>query len=530
MDLDLVNDCIVKALAGEPRPFMENLLFVASKRNAVVPFRFNRLQNHIHTHRTGRDYTIKFRQGGSSLYQLGKRFTWCACIPNYTAAVVTLGSDQGESRKRLFAHAQRFADLLPPEMRPTFEHDTSTMLHFAETDSRLFIGTAGSREFGRSETFHSLMVTELGLYTPQEANSVLTSAMESLVPGGELDVETTPKLIGSHAHRLWSRAKRGEYPLNPIFMPWYMAEDYFLPMHDPQAVMMGLNSALNLTDDERKLTERFPGDEISAEDRIRWRRVKLAERGQDFFAEYPEDEASCWLSASQTVFPMERIKRLMDEAATMKPLETYGGVWIYKEAAPERRYVCGIDAAGGFPQGDFSAGVVLCIETGEVVAVVHGRLAPKTFARTLAEVGLRYGRMLIGGERDQWTMQTLVELLQLGYTDLYYDPNDATPEPGFPNTNYSRVQGVSVLREALSQGDFRCWHEDLLMELSQYTKTSSEKSNVDRYGAPEESGMYDDLCVAAQRAQQIRLSVPSRPMFAATGTGGNVAEYPRGRW
>jgi hypothetical protein len=524
---DTLEACIREALAGQPRPFMEHYLYVASKRNAVVPFRFNRLQDYIHAHRTGRDYTIKYRQGGSSLYQLGKRFTWCAVIPNFTAAVVTLGSDQGESRKRLFAHATRFADFLPEGLKPTFEHETTTQLHFAETGSRLFIGTAGSREFGRSETFHSLLVTELGLYTPQEANSVLTAAMESVVPGGEIDVETTPKLIGSHAHRLWGQAKRGEYPLNCIFMPWYMAEDYFMPVEGTEAVLMHLNKPLVLTDDERKLAERFPEDGISAEDRIRWRRVKLAERGQDFFAEYPEDEASCWLSATQTVFSMERIKRLMDECHGMKPLETYGGVFIYKEAAPDRRYVIGIDAAGGMPGGDYSAGVVLCVETGEVVAVVHGLMAPKTFARTLAEVGIRYGRALIGGERDAWTQQALIELVSLGYGNLFY--HEADDEPGFPNTNYSRVQGVATLREALSQGDFRCWHEELLLELAQYTKVSSDKSSVDKYGAPDDAGMHDDLCVAAQRAQQLRLSVPSTAMFAAA-VGGNVTEYPSGRW
>mgnify|MGYP001596290055 FL=1 len=119
------------------------------------------------------------------------------------------------------------------------------------------------------------------------------------------------------------------------------------------------------------------------------------------------------------------------------------------------------------------------------------------------------------------------KLEQMGYGSLYYDDD---MKPGFANTHASRMQAVATLRAAIAQGDFRTCDEPLLQELMQYQKENDTASGLEKFGAPK--GLHDDLCVAAQRAQQIRLTIPmSAPLFAGVSPGGLVDEgYPRGRW
>ena len=96
---------------------------------------------------------------------------------------------------------------------------------------------------------------------------------------------------------------------------------------------------------------------------------------------------------------------------------------------------------------------------------------------------------------------------------------------GFPNTNTSRVQGMGALRSAISEGDFRSEDEALVQEISQYTRTTDPDSSVEKYGSP--PGLHDDLVVASQRAQQMRLAAPGGGVLRVqTDTKDLVASYP----
>lgn len=516
---------IAEAQAGNPRPFIENVLTITSKGNAVVPFRFNRLQDHVYQRLTGRDYVLKFRQGGSSVMHLARAFTWANVVPFFNAAIITLSTDNGKSKQRLFAHVKGFQERLPPELRQETVEETKDTLVF-NNGSRIYVGGIGTKDFGRGETIHFLMASEIGFYTQEEAKTVLTSAVESVVPGGDIIFETTPKLIGSHAHGLYVDAKAGRRPYNAIFVPWWWAEDYALPPGHMDALPQD-RSAIALTETERELARQFLHDGIPVEDRIRWRRMKLADRGIDFYSEYPEDEVSCWAAATQSVFPADRIRAMMMDAKSVSPVSSDGGLWLYKRAHATNTYSMGIDIASGIPNEDYSAAVVICNETGEVAAVLHGWFGPEEFARMAGALGKSYHNALIGGERDAWTLQTMQWLERLGYPSLYSHENDdgKLVHVGFPNTHVSRLQGVAALREAIKQNDFRTYHEPLILELSQYQKVRSERSTLDQYGAPD--GLHDDLCVAAQRAQQIRLTAPaSSRFFSESRSDVMVSEYP----
>jgi hypothetical protein len=502
-------EAIKRVHSGDERMFIESYLMLASKQNELVPFRLNRLQQYVAQTSTGRDYYLKYRQGGSSVYQLAKRFVRAICIPNYDAVIVTLSSDGGKTAQAQFSIVERFLKHLPAEIRPEPSHTAHGESLEFDNGSRISVSKVLAGELGRGRTINDLMVTELGSFSPKDAQVVLTSAIESVPPTGEIVFETTPKFVGSPAHAFYMDCKAGRKPYRAFFLPWWYSEDYHLP-EGSNAALQEDKGRIVMTDEERRIAEQFLDDGIPVDDRIRWRRAKIADRGNDFYAEYPEDELNCWLSVSAGIFPSDKIRWLL--SIREKPIYEDATIRVYREPAPERNYVIGIDAAGGIPGGDYSAGVVLCVETGEVAAVLHGHMAPLEFARRCAETGVKYNRAQVGGERDAWTTQVMAEMERIGYSELYrHDDGKAYMDIGFPNTHTSRLQGVAALREALKQNDFRAYDEQLLLELTNYTKVANDRG-VEKYSAPE--GMHDDLCVAAMRSQQIRQHVPGGGAFS----------------
>ncbi len=502
---EVVKRAIYEVQSGEPRYFMENLLMVASKRNELVPFKFNRLQELMYEKTTGRDYWLKFRQGGSSLFHLGVSLATAMCVPYYSVAIITLSTDNGKQKARLFRHVKRFIESMPESIRPETGHDRVDYVDFPKLDSQIYIGTVGTEEFARGETISRLVVTELGSFTDKEAHNVLTSAVESVVPDGTIVFETTPKTAGSYAHGFYEECKSGDKPYTANFIPWYWAEDYFL-VPGAQAALPRDRFALDLTPEEETLVEKFLPDGIPVQDRIRWRRMKVADRSEDFYSEYPENDVDCWAARTNSVFPADRIRAML--ADVREPMEVVdGNARIYKESSALRRYVVGLDAAGGIPGGDYSTGVIQCVETGDVVAVFHGLVGGDELARAIATLSLRYGKAMCGGERDAWT-KTLMETLEgLGVPCYYHEDGKL----GFPNTNTSRMQGIVQLKSAMNDGDFAAYDKALVHELSNYERTTDTESKVETYGAPK--GQHDDLCVGAQRAQQMRLTMPGQSFF-----------------
>ena len=504
MDIELGKRAMLEVQSGDPRLFIESMFQIASKGNTIIPFKFNRLQNYMHENRTGRDYWLKFRQGGSSLYHIATDTATAMCVPNYTAAVITLSTDNGKTKERLFKHVTRFIENMPSEFKLELDMERKDAVAFSN-GSQLYIGGVGSKDFARGETIHSLMVTELGSFTDSDAENVLTSSVESVVPGGKIVFETTPKTAGSYAHVFYEQCRRGEKPYSANFIPWWWAGDYSYGEGSFEALIRD-RGPLEFTDEEAKLIESFPVDGIPHENRIRWRRAKLADRETDFYSEYPEDDTSCWAARTNSVFPADRIRHMTTEQR--EPMEVVdGALRIYKEASPMRRYVIGLDAAGGIPGGDYSAGVIQCVETGDIAAVFHGLVGGDTLARQLAEASLRYGRAMVGGERDAWTMPLMEKLEGLGISCYYHDDGKV----GFPNTNTSRMQGIAALRSAISDGDFMAYDRLLIQEVANYERVTDSDTKVEKYSAPK--GQHDDLCVAAQRAQQLRLSVPGQMTF-----------------
>lgn len=513
---------VAQCQAGNPWPFITGYLKVRTKDNQIVTFALNAVQDYARRQLTGVDYIIKPRQAGFSTLNLARAFAPAVCIPYFNAAAVTISTDEGKTRQRMFKTIATFIEQMEEKYQPKTRHMQDDFVEF-ENGSQLYVGTAGSRQFGRSDTIHFLMLSEIPHWQDAEAESVLTSSMESVPLGGTIICETTPGKLGSYAHGLWVDAKEGKSRFHPIFIPWFWHTEYALAEGDADALPRD-RGPIDLADDERDIARLFPQDGIPVADRIRWRRLKRAERKEIFFSEYPEDEVSCWHVTLANVFSVKHIRQMM--AGVLAPLRSAGDVIYWKEPNPSQSYVVCGDAAEGIVGRDYSAGVVLSVQSGEHVARIHGYLAPDAFARGCVDLAAAYNGAKLGFLMDaRGRMCAQAAVSRLGYGNMYRhrDFDRRTEGPGnygLPETHAHKAQMVAGLRQAVEDGEFRTYDKELLQELLEY-----QRFEGDKFGAP--PGRHDDLVAAAMGAHQMRLVQPMKPAMQA-GANQRVVAYPAG--
>lgn len=149
--------------------------------------------------------------------------------------------------------------------------------------------------------------------------------------------------------------------------------------------------------------------------RIAWRReMKKSLRGE-FDEKYPENILTMFLLPGNAFFDKEVLSERYKELTGYKPHATAsnGQLQIFNPRVANRRYIIGADPASGrtVEEGitsgdpnerggtDFSAAVVLDMDTEEEMAAYRARVTPSDFAADLADLGRYYNTAPIAVER-----------------------------------------------------------------------------------------------------------------------------------
>ena len=249
---------------------------------------------------------LKFRQGGLS--KIIDADQTVDCLRKPTNAVII--SHEKESTKRLFASVRAFADNMDP--KPTISISSKTEIGFPRTNSSYWIGTAGSKAFGRGDTIDRAHLSEAAFYSELER---ILGGIEDACEFGQIDVETTPNGRNEFYDR-WQKAKAGLSSYTPIFIPWFMNDEFDvnkftekerngLSVSVQEMIKIPDNEFMNnLTEEEAKILDRAKRewDVTLTPGMLKWRRYKIWDKGQNFYQEYPEDDVSCFLQSGRTVF------------------------------------------------------------------------------------------------------------------------------------------------------------------------------------------------------------------------------------
>lgn len=371
------------------KPFkhiIEKLFRIPNKRGEIVPFILNNVQQDLHERIIQHNFIdiLKFRQAGVT--SLIMAYFLIECMSRFCTAVM-IAHDKDHT-ERLLERCRLFIDLLNGP-KPTLSRLNEQEIFFGKTHSTFYIGTAGSKSFGRSATITHLHCSE---YAYWKDPKTLIGGLFQAVPHetGIIIKESTANGHGTFHHRQYMKAVRGDSRFKAVFYPWYIFEEY----------SSSAPLAYPLTVEERELQQRFG----LTEGQIQWRREKIDDFEGDvniFKQEYPSTIEEAFLVSGGTMFSDVSYISNPEWKRVPSPFGFGTLEKLVGHPKSDLHYVFGIDVAGGTGR-DYSVVEGLCVETGEqVLSFRTNTTAPPVFAQALIELGRQYNMAYLVPESNQ---------------------------------------------------------------------------------------------------------------------------------
>jgi len=349
---------------------IQNLLRISDKHGDDVDFELNDAQRTLDKNLTGRDLVPKARQEGVSSYFLARYLI--ACLGKRNTKAVVISHDQ-ESTQRMLSKVKYYINHFRGPA-PAIHNSSANLITFPKNDSMFYIGTAGSRKFGRGDTITHLHCSEYAYWPkPQELIRGLFQAVP--MGHGEIAIESTGNGFNDY-HRRCFRAYQGASQWACHFLPWHTFPEYSYALSDAEKADFMDRLDIDLKED--KLSG------ILTPEQLAWRRIKLEELDYDlrsFMQEYPMTLDECFQASSQSVF------HKVNHVTSPEWVEVDNKTRVLN-GHPNRTstYAAGADVSGGVEK-DSSVISIICVETMEqVLEYTNNALDPEAFAHKCVSI------------------------------------------------------------------------------------------------------------------------------------------------
>ncbi len=461
------------------------LLRVRDRRGEIVPLEANTAQRAYEERRGRQNIVLKARQMGITTWVAGRFFLKTITQPGTLTVEV---AHNREAAEQIFRIVHRFYELLPEGLRRgvlrTSRANTRQIL-FPELDSEYRVESAADGNAGRGMTIQNLHCSEIARWSGDAAET-MASLSAALVPSGELVLESTPNGAYGYFYDQWQRAE--ETGMVRHFFPWWMESVY-----TGHPVEEG-----DWTVEERSLAKvnRLRPEQIGFRRQLQTKFRRIAAQ------EYAESADECFLASGDCVFDLECIARRAREVHAPLEQRCNGQLWIWYPSQPGRKYLVGVDPAGGGTDGDYAAVQVVEQNTGLQCAELRGHLAPRELAKYCADLAREYNQASLVVERNNHGMAVLAYLSTIErYASIY----EVRGQAGWLTTAITRPAMIALLGDALSTGPQIFSSSRLLAECRTFVR-----QNDGRTGAA--AGVHDDCVMAMAIALQVRADIaePSR--------------------
>lgn len=293
--------------------------------------------------------------------------------------------------------------------------------------------------------------------------------------GGRVIGLSTANGEGNWFHKEWVKSQTGNSTFHGIFFPW---------------------SAVDTRDQD------WYDDKV--------RNMEPWQRAQ----EYPSNPEEAFIGSGNPVFNLENLRRFHSETplgnyhisaksrSTVELIE--GGPFIIWETPNDEdrwTYVVGADIAEGLEWGDNTVAWVVCVNTGDPVAVWHGKCDPDIFGeQILPAIGWYYRHAVIAPEVNNHGLTVLKGLQRVGYQRLYRrrtltKRSDRPLESmGWLTTSTTKPLAIDELAGWMREVE-NIPHEATVAELRTFTRNGNGKMS----GSP-----HDDTVMALAIAIQAK--------------------------
>jgi hypothetical protein len=387
--------------------------------------------------------------------------------------------------------SQTFWAELPKEIQPTLDKSNVREMSFSKNGSKYRVWTAGAENPGRGTTNTCLLADEAAFW--QNGERILAGMFQSiaLLPGSIIIINSTSNGAQGVYYDLWNKAEKGEGIFRPLFVPWFLQDEYRL--NSP--------TGMELSVEERRLKEEYNLDEAQ----LFWRRIKISETSNSTFKqEYPFTAEESFIQSGSSVFSKESLDKYLpispesirefnDVFSSFDESEE-GSLKIW--AAPDRKqkYIIGADVALGV-RGDYSVATVMNKDR-EVCSVYrNNRMDPVRFGKMLFYLGRWYNNALIIPESNSVGLATVQQLFGMNYPNIYQQrktantAGDTINHLGFKTTVATRPPIISNLRSMIEDEDIMIPCQEIIKELRTFIVTDSGKAEAS-------VGHHDDMVMS----------------------------------
>lgn len=376
---------------------IQSLLRIPDKEGNDVDFILNPDQRAFDEQQTGRDIIAKYRQGGFSTYPLARALVRCMAYRNRRHVILAHNSDTSQ---KLLARVHYMLKHLRCEEQPDLRYQTQNRIVFNKTDSSIFIGTAGSDDYGVGDTITDLHCSEVSRWPNPQA--LLAGLFQAVPPGGHILLESTGRGVGNWFHQAAMNAINNTgYKLH--FFNWLRTPEYAIraSAEEDATLMANLDPSLE--------EPRYAAAGLTAA-QLRWRRYKIAELNYDvrlFKENYPITLDECFQATGYNVF------KVVNYVETPEWRNVDPWTWrLDNHPVPARSYVAGVDVSAGAGL-DYSVLVVFDTVSGEqVYEYRNNMIEPDLFAARATRVLMEFNNAYVNPERNNHGILFIKELLK----------------------------------------------------------------------------------------------------------------------
>ncbi len=438
-----------------------------------------------------RNIVLKARQVGMTTYIAARFFVQTITRPGTLTMLV---AHDREAAEEIFRIVHRFWDNLHDDLRTgplKTSHSSARELVFPRLDSEFTVASADENA-GRGRTIQNLHCTEVSRWG-RDGEEALASLRAAVVPGGEIVLESTANGAWGSFYEEWQRAEEMGYLQH--FFPWWWEETY----------RSEVGPGFERTPEEAELARL---NALTAE-QIAWRRQQWASLRGLAPQEFAEDAVGCFRASGECVFELEIVDKALADAREPLERKDNGRLAIWMPPRPGRRYVIGVDPAGGGVKGDYTCAQAIDRKTGMQCAEMHGHFSHKDTATKSVELAKLYNSALIAVERNNHGAGVLAHLERSDYHEIYQEKG----WNGWLTSAVSRPAMVERLIAVLMENPELFPSARLWNECRTFVRTAS--------GRPEAApGAHDDCVMALGIALAVREETAGEKAKEAGGKNG----------
>jgi len=551
--LAVTQDIVLYNLVNNPIFFIEELLWIKTKKSELVPLKLNEEQLKIYNAIDGerkknkpvRVLVLKCRQFGGTTLSEALVFQDTSTHSNRDSLII---AHNIESTNHIFRMSKLFYDKLDSNTyKPMVSSTNRKEIIFENPNkkdrtknpglrSSIRVDTAGNIHAGHSYTFQNLHISELGLW--ENPDDVMIGLLQAVPeePNTMIIIESTANGMGNYFYDICQDAIHGKNDFVFIFIPWWEVGEY--TRKAPRDFTLYDYDHPNY-DNEVRIQKRFN----LTLDQMCWRRHKIKNYCKNdlkkFQQEYPADYIEAFITTGSHVFDLEIIKDYSELVKNVEPvrgefrwldnedlsdikdseaknaqmrngvqfLPRGNGRWlIWQFPQDDDKYAMGCDVAEGLADGNYSAAEIISRKNIAQVAEFVDHIKPEIYSDELAKAGHFYNDALIAVEANNHGLTTLTHLRPI-YPFIYYerDFTDKTLKPrdrmGWMTTRKTKVLMIDKLDKNMRNRDIVIMSRELLDEMTKYVEKSDgsmgadQKATDDRIMAFAIANMVVDLVV-----------------------------------